>query len=119
MDILVANIIDEYTVVLNCGVCNGINLGDKVIIYELSDFEIKDPATDKSLGLLEIPKGRGEVINLQDNLCTVRSTESRMVEKALSGLAIGYFPVRTKSAELLPFGAIHVGDHAKIIDNAS
>lgn len=70
----VAAILDQYTLVLNIGSQNGVKKGMKFVIYELGD-SINDPETGTELGSLEIVKGFAEVVNIQDNLCTVRSSE--------------------------------------------
>lgn len=72
----VAAILDQYTLVLNIGSENGVKKGLKFVIYELGD-SIKDPETETELGSLEIVKGFAEVVNVQEKLCTVRSSEEQ------------------------------------------
>lgn len=72
----VAAILDQYTLVLNIGSVNGVKKGMKFVIYELGD-SIKDPETETELGSLEIVKGFAEVVNVQEKLCTVRSSEEQ------------------------------------------
>ena len=61
----VASIINEYKVVINRGIKHDIRLGQRFLIYKLSDEEIIDPITKEPLGYLEIVKGTGKVIHLQ------------------------------------------------------
>lgn len=72
----VAAILDQYTLVLNIGTENGVKKGMKFVIYELGD-SISDPETAAVLGSLEIVKGFAEVVNIQEKLCTVRSSEEQ------------------------------------------
>lgn len=114
-EICVVNIIDEYTVILNAGADDGIQRGDKFMIYELSDVEVEDPKTHELLGLLELPKGCGEVINVQDKLCVLRSTENRIVVQSIPKYYGDPSPCRKEIREIIRFYDPHVGDYVKII----
>ena len=56
---------DNCDVSLNVGSINGVQEGDKFLVYSLSDHEIVDPDTGESLGYLEFVKGTGEVVHVQ------------------------------------------------------
>lgn len=71
----VAKVIDEFKVVINRGSEDGVKEGDKYQIYYLSDQDIVDPETEESLGKLEYLVGVGKVINVQEKMCTVESSE--------------------------------------------
>lgn len=73
----VVMIIDDYTLVLNAGSTDGINLGDEFVVYALSKEDIIDPDTGESLGKLEMVHGHGKVDNLQEKLCAIKSIEKK------------------------------------------
>jgi hypothetical protein len=70
--IKVAKVIDEYTLVINKGLADGVKAGQRFLIYTYGD-EVIDPDTRVSLGKLEIVKGTGRVSHLQGSMATVRS----------------------------------------------
>ncbi|NQE04351.1 hypothetical protein C5S32_00635 [ANME-1 cluster archaeon GoMg1] len=61
----VAEIVDEYTVVINRGQEHGVEEDMRFVIYEPGE-EIKDPETDESLGKFEYVKAKVEVVNVQE-----------------------------------------------------
>jgi cell shape-determining protein MreC len=73
-DALVATIIDEHRVVINKGKQDGVKKGQEYVIFGLGP-EVQDPKTQENLGRVEVLKGRGEVIHVQDNISTVESNE--------------------------------------------
>ena len=77
-DGLVAEILSERRVVLNKGEEDGISDGDEFVVFTLGE-EIHDPKTGESLGILENIKGKGEVIHVQDHMCTIETYEYDMV----------------------------------------
>ena len=64
----VVKILDDYKLAINAGAKDQISLGQKFLIYSLSDEEIIDPDTNQSLGYLEIVKGTGIVTHVQEFL---------------------------------------------------
>jgi len=62
----------NYQVAINRGSANNIRQGQRFIIFGLGD-EIQDPATNQSLGPLEIVRGTGKVIHVQDNIATIET----------------------------------------------
>lgn len=78
-DCLVAEYLDGRRVVLNKGGQDGISQGDKFIVFSLGG-EIHDPKTGESLGVLEKIKGKGEVIHVQDHMCTIETYEFDMTQ---------------------------------------
>ncbi|ELC8386010.1 hypothetical protein [Clostridium perfringens] len=108
-DIVVAQILDEYTLVLNKGANDGIKKEQQFLIYELSENDIIDPITKKSLGKLEIIKGTGIVTHLQDKICTIHSSNyqtSLIAKMSLLGAS-------TSKNNTLPFNKAKIGDLAK------
>ena len=69
----VARVLDDFKIVMNAGSNQNISLGQKYLLYAISDQEIIDPDTHKSLGFLEIVKGTGVVTHVQDDLSTLES----------------------------------------------
>lgn len=70
----VAEVFDHGMIVLNRGASDGVQEGQRFLIYEPSDREIVDPVTGESLGRLERVKGTGTVVNVQNRMCTVELT---------------------------------------------
>ncbi len=70
----VVRVLDSENVVINAGASNGIKCGNRIIIYGIGD-EILDVDSDESLGRLEIVRGEGIVVHIQDKMCVVRSDE--------------------------------------------
>ena len=68
----VARILNEFQLVLNVGLQQGVKPGMTFIIFEQAD-EIKDPETGESLGRLEIVKAEVTVAHAQDTLCLVQA----------------------------------------------
>lgn len=72
----VIEVIDDFTVAINRGSEDGIKKGDLYLIYQLGN-ELYDPDTGKSLGKLEIVKGRARVTHVQTFIATLRSIETK------------------------------------------
>lgn len=88
----VAAELDSYQVAINRGANDGIEIGDRFLVFQLGD-EIEDPDTGESLGLLEIVRGRAKVVHLQERMATLESIESvsrggkkRVIKSGLSPL---------------------------------
>ena len=56
---------------------DGVSVGMKFMVYGHSEEQIEDPETGADLGVLEIPKGEGRVIHLQEKIATIISTATR------------------------------------------
>lgn len=88
---MVAQVIDDFHVVLNRGNAHGVEEGDKYQIYYLGDEDIIDPETNKSLGKLEYIVGIGKVTNVQEHMCVLESCEyakghTKKIVKRTNGL---------------------------------
>lgn len=70
--IKVAEIINRYKLVINRGASSGIKEGQRFLVYKIGD-EIFDPDTKESLGNLDIVRGTGRVVHLQDSMATIES----------------------------------------------
>lgn len=69
----IVKVIDDFQIVINKGKEDGIRQGQRVLLYNLSDDEIIDPNTGESLGYLEIVKGTGRVIHIQEKMAIIES----------------------------------------------
>ncbi len=69
----VVKILSGTRIAINRGSEHKIRPNQKVLIYCLSDEEIKDPETGESLGYLEIYKGTGKIIHIQEKMSIVES----------------------------------------------
>lgn len=81
----VADILNDREVVINLGSQNGIESGHKFVVFSLGD-EIPDPNTGESLGRLELIKGRGEVVHVQQKMCTIKTYEYTMAPLSVSSV---------------------------------
>ncbi|WP_257446285.1 hypothetical protein [Archangium lipolyticum] len=77
----VAAVLDEYTVVINRGLIDGVKQGQRFLIYTLASETLLDPETNEPLGRLEIVKGTGTVIHAQEKMSTIRSEKQGQSER--------------------------------------
>lgn len=70
----VAEVIDQYKVVLNVGAIDGVEVKDQFVIYRLGN-NILDPDTGEDLGVYEEVVGRGVVTYVQEKISTLESSE--------------------------------------------
>jgi hypothetical protein len=116
---IVAKVIDSFRIVINIGRQGNIKQGQRFLIYELTNEEIRDPMTGESLGKLEVVKGTGKVIHVQEMISTVesdmRETPSRtIIRRPSAWLGIEEETIQSPS-DLRPFHEPKVGDIAKPI----
>lgn len=71
---------DTFEVVLNVGASSGVKLGDRYQVFGLGE-EILDPRSNESLGLLEVVRGVGSVVHLQERIATLRTAKSKKLPK--------------------------------------
>lgn len=123
MQIKVAKVIDEYTLVLNKGSSDGIKEGQRFLIYSVGE-EVKDPDMGISLGMLELVRGTGKARHVQERMCTVTSDMTQGGHRAIRRPAkSGYRPLHMVllpeeieeiiPGQKVPFNAPEVGDFAK------
>ena len=118
----VAAVLDPSTVVLNRGSERGVRLGQRFLIYTVGG-EIVDPDTGEPLGHLEVVRGTGRVVHLQERICTVSSDmkrpAGRTIRKSVSSpltlwnLGLGGDVEEQLPPENVPFDAVDVGHLAK------
>lgn len=118
----VAKIIDECKVAINRGTAHKVKEGQRFLIYELSKEEIKDPITGKSLGYLEMPKGTGKVIYVQEQMSIIESDKREPSERRTIKRKYPFTPFTGEEEEtilppmhLVPFDDTKIGDKAKPI----
>jgi len=69
----VAKVIDQYKLVINKGSIDGIRESQRMLVYYIDKEEIKDPDTGKSLGYLELVRGSGRIIFVQEEISILES----------------------------------------------
>ncbi len=70
----VASIMDLSHVVINRGAEHGVKYNQHFAVYALSEEDIVDPVTKESLGRLEIIKGIGKVVHIQEKMSILEAT---------------------------------------------
>ncbi len=114
-------------VVINRGARNGVKLGDRFLVVGEGP-RITDPETGEDLGQLELVRGRGEVVHVQDHMATIRTIErrrtrpaKRIIRESFGALSLTLGgPGKVIEEELapeaeMPFEAVRLGDLAKPI----
>lgn len=121
----VVEVQDPYTVAINRGSSNGIKVGQRFLIYGLSDKEIVDPETQESLGYLEIVRGTGTVVHLQEKLATIETDKTRKKNRVIAHKPRQRYPALfwpdadIEKVETIEGDEIHIAfDDAKIGDKA-
>ena len=94
----VVKVIDHYKLAINRGKHNVIRQGQRMMVYYIDDEEILDPNTGESLGSLELVRGTGRVIFVQDKISIIESDK-----------------IIDKLGKRLPFENPQVGDLVKPI----
>ncbi len=124
--IKVVFIINEFELTLNIGKEDEVKIGDRFMIYSLSEHEIIDNETKESLGYLEFVKGIGKVIHLQEKMCTIESNKfksmgtSKTVKRPKNNIYSSFNSqieeiITENEPEQIPFEDPRIGDLAKKI----
>jgi hypothetical protein len=121
----VAKVIDNHKLVINRGSEDGIREGQRMLVYKIDDEAIIDPDTGKSLGNLELVRGTGEIIYVQEKISILESDRTQLISsknarysssnsrKILSPLAPALAMLGER--EVLPFDKPQIGDEVKPI----
>lgn len=119
----VVSLIDKYKVVINAGSNQGVKIGQRYLLYTLSNEDITDPDTNESLGFLEIVKGTGKVIHVQEKMCTIESDNYKVLPKTIkrknarySLFSEPYEEEIESEREQLPFDNPALGDLVKRVN---
>ncbi len=114
----VAKVIDDSKLVINRGSENGIKEGQRMLVYCVSDEDIKDPNTGESLGFLELVRGTGKIIFVQDKLSILESDKQQIVPISYNypSSSFSHFTEKTiHEKHIIPFEKPQVGDLVKPI----
>lgn len=116
---VVAEVIGPRQVVLTIGSSRGVREGQKFVVFGVGP-EIKDPRTDESLGQLEVVKGKGRVIHVQESMCTIETYEFEVETQRYDsgrGHALGWLggPQEIQSKSYRSFEDVEVSDFARMI----
>lgn len=106
--LLVAQIVNNKTLILNKGSREGIQKGQEYIVYKLGD-RIIDPETHEDLGQWEIVRGRGEIVVVEEKYSVLESRNWVIGLMAFSLVASG-------KNRYAPFDSPEVCDIAKLIE---
>ena len=114
----VVTVINNTRIAINRGSEHKIRLNQRVLVYRLSNEEIKDPDTEESLGYLEIYKGTGKVISIQEKMSIIESDRYEIktvkdTQTIFQGIPIGQPKYDYK--DLLSFEDPEIGDLVKPI----
>lgn len=111
-EVKIASVVDQYRVVINAGSVDGVKAGQRFLIYKIGD-EVIDPDTRGSLGRLEVVKGIGEAIHVQEKMATLQTTEKHEIQRRQT-IASLFSPIEI-SKEPKAFIEAEVGDIARPI----
>ena len=112
----VVQIIDDTRLAINRGSIHKVRLHQRVLLYCLSSEEIKDPETGESLGYLEIYKGTGKVITVQDKISVIESDRYEFTEALVKSVTHplfssnfwSAFPNHLTRVNKIPFEELYV-----------
>jgi hypothetical protein len=109
----VVAVIDDDRVAINRGTENGVKLGQRYLVYELGK-EVTDPDTGASLGKLEVVRGTGKVVHLQEKMATLKSdlTKQRRIRSPYP-VFLSFGQGEELVTDEMPFNDAKVGDVAK------
>lgn len=113
---VVARVVEPYRVVINRGLEQDIKLGQRFLVYSLSNEEILDPITQEALGYLEVVKGTGKVIHVQEKMSIIESDKTKISNRTITKKGSIYSflgDTVEESPEQVPFESVQVGDRAK------
>ncbi len=70
----VAKVLEDPTkLVINKGSADGVKRDQRFLVYALSDDDIIDPVKGDNLGRLEIVRGTGRAVHVQERMTTIQS----------------------------------------------
>lgn len=116
MSFKIVKVLNDLKVVMNAGSKQKIVKGQKFLIYELSNEEIIDPDTKKSLGFLEIVKGTGVVTHVQENMSTIEAFELETSSKTIRHSGLFGDNIEEVNSVVKPFDNPRIGDLVKRVN---
>jgi hypothetical protein len=105
---VVAKVISQNKVIINKGSDDGFKMGQKLCVYAKGE-DVIDPVTGNSLGCIEIIKGYGYIVQIQERMSVVEANNMTEKEKVYAALSIYRDGPRRSAA----FDDVHVGDLVK------
>ncbi len=117
---IVVRIINDYEIVINKGIEDGVKSKDRFLVY-CEKEEIHDPITKESLGKLEVIRGEAKVKHLQGKMSTLVTamfdTEAKkVIRKNPMMMAFGTEEEVTYGEKTrIPFDDIALGDYVRKI----
>lgn len=116
----VAKVIDDYKLVINRGSEHGIREGQRMLVYCISDEDIKDPETGESLGFLELVRGTGKIIFIQEKISILESDKFHKIDSSFRSFESGLRKVldeinKSYDGKRVPFDNPQIGDKVKPI----
>lgn len=87
----VAALIDNRTLVLNIGQTSGVTKGMRFMIYDAKGKEIRDPDTNKALGMLRLKKVPVEVTEVATDYSTAETYRYEEKNEGGTGLAMSAY----------------------------
>lgn len=121
--IKVADVISPLQAVLNCGARDGVKLGEIYLVYGVGKL-VKDPVTEEPLEALELVRGTGKVVHVQERICTIESVlvsehGKNITRRTVPAFLLGPLASNIEEVEIVkepkPFDKIQIGDHARKI----
>lgn len=67
----VVQVLASDRIVINRGSNDGVRMSQVFVVYSLSPDPIIDPTSGDNLGYLELPKGTGSVIHVQERMAII------------------------------------------------
>lgn len=114
--IKVVSLITPTKIVINWGSTEGAKIGLVVLIYGLSTDEVYDPDTKVNLGRIELVRGRGKIIHVQEQMSTVESIMKEPSRRVVTRKQIfGLGEEREEFADIMDFEDVQVGDFVRLI----
>lgn len=71
---LLGSDVSPFELVINRGKRDGIRKGQRFLVFGYGP-ELRDPDSGRNLGRVELVRGRGEVVHVQEEMATIRSIE--------------------------------------------
>jgi hypothetical protein len=114
----VVRIVNDSRLVINRGLTHGIKQGQKLLVYSLGE-EVIDPNNGEFLGQLELVKGTGKVIHIQEKMSTIESDKKQVQRRIIKRSNLFGLPgeeiVEEPLNDLVPFEEPEIGDRVKPI----
>lgn len=119
----VAEIIDDYTLVINAGENQNIKENQRFLIFSLDGKEVYDPDTNELLGCLETTKGTAKAISVLEKMTVIKSDMYRVVTELdlTASLTLSIINGRSDNTlkpgdkKLVGFNDVKIGDLVKSV----